>query len=141
MTDEQQFYVAQKAVIEKNGKVLVVVDPMFGIDFPGGKIQANEAKEKKDLELSLKREVKEETGLDIEVLNPFDVWFFDVLRETHKLFGRKVFVVAFRCNYVSGEVNLSKEHNNFEWVDKNSYRKFENDSNSFSTLNKYFQKN
>ncbi len=53
MGDEAIFYVGQKALIKKDGKVLVVIDLLFGIDFPGGKIQEGEVQETKDLKLSL----------------------------------------------------------------------------------------
>ncbi len=51
MENEAIFYVGQKALIEKDSKVLILSDPLFGVDFPGGKIQEGE----EDLILSLKR--------------------------------------------------------------------------------------
>ncbi len=40
-----------KALIEKDGKVLIVFDPLYGLDFPGGKIQEGEIKNQDDLML------------------------------------------------------------------------------------------
>lgn len=135
----------QKALIEKDGKVLVVFDPVFGFDFPGGKIQEDELRPglaaggALDLLNSLKREVKEETGLEIEVLNPYVVWYFEVLRKAHKLFGKKVYMVLFLCKYVGGEIALSGEHNKYIWVDKDNYQKYADESDGFMALKKYFK--
>jgi hypothetical protein len=42
MAEDQLLYVGQKAFVEKAGKVLVVMDPDLGLDFPDGKIQEGE---------------------------------------------------------------------------------------------------
>ena len=59
MKDDALFCVDQKAFIEKDGKVLVLHDPIEGLDFPGGKIQEGEAKDGNASSLirALKREV------------------------------------------------------------------------------------
>ena len=143
MKDDALFCIGQKAFIEKDGKVLVLFDPLFGLDFPGGKIQEEEAKhgDFESLMSSLKREVKEETGLDIEILDPLTVWFFEFSNKNHKLFGKKVYIVLFKSQYLSGEIKLSTEHHKFEWVGKNDYGKFENESSTFNALKKYFNAN
>lgn len=144
MKNEAQFYVGQKALIEKDGKVLVVFDPVFGFDFPGGKIQENELRPgvvaggAVDLLNSLKREVKEETGLEVEVIKPYEVWYFEVLRKTHPLVGKKVYMVLFLCKHIGGEIKLSGEHNKFIWADKNDYQKYADSSDGFAALEKYF---
>ncbi len=62
MVEDQLLYVGQKAFIEKGGEVLILMDHDLGLDFPGGKIQEGEI----DFTKSLKREVREETKLEIE---------------------------------------------------------------------------
>ena len=138
MGEEAIFYVGQKALIEKDGKVLILFDSLFGLDFPGGKIQEGEVKHTDDLIISLKREVKEETGLEIEVFNPLTVWWFEFTNKNHKLFGKKVYIVLFQAKYISGEIKLSDEHYKFEWVDKNNCEKFKDETNGFIALKKYF---
>jgi len=59
----------------------------------------------------LKRETKEETGLDIEVLNPLKVHHFT--REDRQ----KITMITFLCKPLSYSVNLSKEHTNYLWAD------------------------
>src|SRR3989338_4967074 len=142
MGDDALFCVGQKAFIEKDGKVLVIRDPIEGIDFPGGKIQEGEAKEgdTSSLIASLKREVKEETNLEIEVSEPFFVWYHE-FPQGHRNYGKRVYLVGFKCKYVSGELILSDEHDKFEWVDKDSYEKWDDGRDYFGALNKYFLKN
>ena len=71
-----KFPVSVKAIIIDDNKVLCLKNERNEWDFPGGKINFNE-----DVEQCLKREVKEETNLDIKnlkILNPFNLKFNDV---------------------------------------------------------------
>ncbi len=139
MKNDALFCVGQKAFIEKDGKVLVLFDPVEGLDFPGGKIQEGEAvdADASSLIVSLKREVMEETGLEVEVFSPFAVWYHEFPKESRN-YGKVVYLVAFRAKYVSGDVTLSEEHNNFKWVDKNDYLTVDDGSDYFDVLEKYF---
>lgn len=132
MAEDQVFYVGQKAFLEKDGNVLVLHD-YLGLDFPGGKIQDGEL----DLIKSLKREVKEETGLEIEIGNVFTTWI-NKFPDGHKYAGKKVFLVGLKCKYKSGEVNLSDEHDKFEWVSKENYKKLDDGSLYYKALEDYF---
>ena len=137
MNDDALFCVGQKAFIEKDGKVLVLNDPSEGLDFPGGKIQEGEAKDgdASSLFRSLNREVREETGLEIEVGNPFVVWYHE-FPKNHRNYPKVVYLVGFKCKYVSGEIKLSDEHNKFKWVDKNDYAEVDDGSDYFDALKK-----
>ena len=139
MKKDALFCVGQKAFIEKDGKVLVLFDPKAGLDFPGGKIQVGEAKvgNPESLIYSLQREVREETSLEIEVFEPFTVWYHEFSHD-HRNAGKVVYLVGFRCKYVSGDVTLSSEHNTFKWVDKNDFASVDDGSDYFGALKKYF---
>jgi 8-oxo-dGTP diphosphatase len=139
MKDDALFCIGQKAFIEKDGKVLVLGDPEEGLDFPGGKIQEGEAVDGDAAGLSraLQREVREETNLEIEVGNPFSVWYHEFPKNSRN-YGKVVYLVAFRCKYVFGELKLSDEHNSFRWVDKNDYKEVDDGSDFFDVLEKYF---
>jgi len=134
MKSDETFFAVQKAFIEKDRKVLVLNDPVEGLDFPGGKIQEGEM----DLVKSLKREVVEETGLEIEVGVPFVTWH-ETFPKDHSLAGKKAFLVGYMCKYVSGEVKLSHEHDNFKWVDKENYKEVDDGTSYFNYLTKYFK--
>ena len=77
-TDElsDKFPISIKAIIIDDNKVLCLKNERNEWDFPGGKINFNE-----DIEECLKREVKEETNLNIKNLNilkPLNLKFNDV---------------------------------------------------------------
>ena len=54
-------------------------------------------------------EVREETGLEIEVGEPFNAW-------TMRAPGRRILGVDFVCRWRSGDVRLSHEHESFAWL-------------------------
>ena len=140
MKEDALFCVGQKAFIEKDGKILVLHDPIEGLDFPGGKIQEGEAKEGdiSSLMNSLKREVREETGLEIEVGEPFSVWYNEFPKE-HRNYPKVVYLVGFKCKYVSGNLNLSDEHDQFKWIDSDNYKEVDDGTHYFQILKKYFK--
>lgn len=116
-------FIGQKAFIEKKGELLILYDPLMGLDLPGGKIKEGEL----DFCASLKREVKEETGLTIKVLEPFYTWFYTIPKNSnHRNAGKKIFHVGYTCTYQSGKIKLSKEHNRYEWINRSSYKKYLN---------------
>jgi len=72
----------------------------------GGSLDAGE-----DPVAGLKREVKEETGLSIEVVKPYYVYhYMDEAEDS-------VVEIAFVCEIVgSNEVSLSPEHEEYKWI-------------------------
>jgi 8-oxo-dGTP pyrophosphatase MutT (NUDIX family) len=130
MNQDKLMFVGQKAFIEKEGKILVLFDK-YGLDFPGGKIQDGET----DIINSLKREVKEETDLEIVVGRPFYTF-----KDTMIVNGQARFIVCYLCNYISGEFKMSHEHDKFDWVNMETYTKYNGDNGYFKALETYFQK-
>ncbi len=139
MAKDQLFYIGQKALIKKDDEILVLNDPEFGLDLPGGKIQEGEV----NFEKSLKREVKEETGIEIEVGDLFFKAFFEFPKKSkHRHRGKKIFVVFYNALYVSGSIMLSEEHDGYKWINKNTYKKLkysELTSINIKALRKYFE--
>lgn len=58
----------------------------------------------------LKRETKEETGLEIEILNPLKVHHFP--RDD----GQKITMITFYCKPLTDSVKLSEEHIAYQWT-------------------------
>jgi 8-oxo-dGTP pyrophosphatase MutT (NUDIX family) len=121
----KKFQVGQKAFIERDKQILVVFFPNGWLDFPGGRIEEGES----DLVAALKREVTEETKLEIVVGAPFATWLSR---------GEAVYLVGYRCRYIAGEVELSDEHADYRWVDASSFRALDDGSAPFRALAEYF---
>lgn len=136
---DKRVYFGQKAFIEEAGKVLVLRDPrcfidgQTGLDLPGGKYRWG-----LPLDDELRREVKEETGLEIEIGKPFTVWTYYGLKARKGHVSHTV-LVGYLCKYKSGKVKLSNEHDKYEWVDKKSYINWKDKTQDFKALEEYFK--
>ena len=82
-------------------------------DLPGGKIEAGEA-----LDDALKREAREETGLEIDVRSLIEA----VEDESNNY---RLVHLIFDSGKVLGKVELSDEHNSFKWVQPGELGSFE----------------
>ena len=74
-------------------------------EFPGGKIEANETEEQ-----CLHRELKEELGIEIEILEKLESKTFQ-----YETFS--INLIPFVANHISGEIMLH-EHKDFKWLPK-----------------------
>ncbi len=125
MAENQSFQVGQKAFIERDGRILALFWNRDQLDFPGGRVQEGET----DLAASLRREVREETGLEVEVGDPFATWLHA---------SRGTYLVGYRCRYVSGEVTLSDEHDGHRWVSVADYGELDDGRAHFAALSRCF---
>jgi 8-oxo-dGTP diphosphatase len=104
----QEVILVTCAIIEYDGKILCAqrsekMNLPLKWEFPGGKVEKNE-----DLKTCLKREIKEELGVEIKVNErlPFS---------THSYPNDKVIkLIPFRCSLQTFEIDL-KEHLKVEW--------------------------
>ncbi len=96
------------AIIEKDGLVLCAqrsekMHLPLKWEFPGGKIEKNERPE-----ACLKREIKEELGVEIEVLQQLPSNF-------HIYSNLKLELIPFRCSLQTFEIELL-EHSQIRWL-------------------------
>lgn len=75
-------------------------------EFPGGRLQFGE-----ELEEAVKREIKEETGLDVLTQRMFNAWTF-----TKKDKGFQLTGIDFLCITNQEEIHLGEEHSRAEWL-------------------------
>ena len=82
-------------------------------EFPGGKVEEGE-----DLKNCLKREIKEELGVEIEVKERLPLNIHTYSNE------RSIKLIPFRCSLQTLEINL-KEHLKIEWASPGELLKFD----------------
>jgi 8-oxo-dGTP diphosphatase len=98
--------VSIKGVLIHDGCVLLLLSERGEWDLPGGRPDAGE-----DHRTALKREVREEAGLDVDVSAALEGHLFEVLP------GRFVRIEAFVCTMTGPrDVTLSDEHRDVRWV-------------------------
>jgi 8-oxo-dGTP diphosphatase len=124
MSDIKLFVALRAFVVNGKGQVLIVResgDYEDGTnngkwDVVGGRLDPGE-----QWQQGLLREAKEETGLDVEVGQPFyvDEWRPVVRDEQWHIVG-----TFFVCKALGDEVTLSQDHDKFEWIDPKNYELF-----------------
>lgn len=109
------FRIAVKSFIVNNeNKVLLIKRRSNDIhkpgqwDIPGGRLELGE-----DPFLGLKRETKEETNLDIDIVSPLHVQHFT--RDD----GQKITMLIFLCKPTNNNLKLSEEHTDYSWINLN----------------------
>jgi len=118
--------VAAKAVILNNKKQVLIVREAPTYDegshigrygIPGGRLEVGES-----FNDGLKREVKEETGLEVEVIGPICVGEW---RPIIKGVPHQIIAIFMACKPKSTEVTLSNEHDAYEWIDPTRYKEYD----------------
>lgn len=113
MPKDKGIVVALKAIIFNQGKILILrrsaTDTTGANEWEtvGGKIEFGEV-----LEMALAREVKEETGLDINVEKLMYATTFLTSPD------RQIVLLSYLCRTNDIEVTLSSEHSDFLWASK-----------------------
>ncbi|MCX7928698.1 MAG: NUDIX hydrolase [Patescibacteria group bacterium] len=109
-------------VFNKQGKVLVLqrnenenTHPGMW-ELPSGKREFLESSHN-----ALTREIKEETGLDIEVVQPCSVFEYKIEKPNEIRDSTQInFIVTSEVS----EVRLSEEHQNYAWISKNEINRY-----------------
>lgn len=91
---------AVKAIIEKDNKYLFLTQKLVSgkiiFDIPGGKVEKDENPYE-----TLKREVKEEIGIEIEINEPVGLFWFN-----NEKLNMQIVCTAFKCKAKSYEFNI-----------------------------------
>jgi mutator protein MutT len=106
------------ALIQKGGKFLVArrsgSDSFAGKwEFPGGKVREGEGDEE-----ALRREIREELGVDLHV-GPLEC------ETEHDYPGLSGHLLFHRCEVVSGVIGRSTDHEELAWVAPGDMEKFD----------------
>lgn len=125
MTDILQRIAMKAVIVNDAGKVLILREAVTYGDgtqlgryhMPGGRVEAGE-----NFEAALKREVREEIGLEVAIDKPVYVGEW---RPVIKGIQNQIIGVFFRCRPLSTAVTLSYEHDEFAWIDPKDWRDYD----------------
>ena len=81
-------------------------------EFPGGKIEDNETSEE-----CLVRELKEEFGININVVNYFG-------ESIYQYPDFKIKLIAYKCKWINGQISLNA-HDDYKWIPINKLGKYD----------------
>ncbi|MFA5832125.1 MAG: NUDIX hydrolase [Bacteroidota bacterium] len=123
----KEFYFAQKAFITNEGRLLLIkkseADPNQANkwEVPGGRMKFGE-----NLEEHIKREVKEEVGIDIKVAEPFYLWQWIIQRKNKEGVDLQMQIVAAAslCYANTTEISFSK-HEEDDYISEYAWVLFE----------------
>ena len=112
------FQLTQKLFLRDKDHLLVLRDKKSGTgDLPGGRMTEGEFFG--DWRISLMREIEEELGTSLTLeIDPEPVF-----TKKHRVEEGNFpcIILAYRANFLTGEIRLSDEHDYFEWVDLKTY--------------------
>jgi 8-oxo-dGTP pyrophosphatase MutT (NUDIX family) len=94
-----------KGIVRKKDRILVLVKPNGALDLPGGRVENGETAQS-----ALQREIKEETGLKVEIHDPVEEWSF------YKTPEQLIRGITLECTYLEGKVKLCGEHKRYFWA-------------------------
>jgi len=129
----KQFGVAVKGIIRRgDSKILIVkrsaVDdhaPELWETVGGGMDEAISPQE------NLQREILEEVGLEVKVGEPFNIFSFT------KDNGEFKIGITFICDYDGGEVLLSHEHTEFQWINPDDFKNYASVASLHQEIGRY----
>lgn len=119
--DKIRFHITVKGIVLYNNKVLILkrtnpsTDGLGYWELPGGGLEYGETPV-----IALKRELKEETNLEIEVVKP--TYTFSAIRKDYQTVG-----IGFICITNSDDVLLSFEHTDYKFVSKDKLNEYLDD--------------
>lgn len=119
-----KMFVATKAFIICDDEVLLLRESSNykdsahtdKLDLPGGRVELGQK-----FDYSLLREIKEETGLEVEIGKPF---FVNESYPTVRGENWQIIRIFFECNSKSKNVILSEDHSEFIWIKPEEYTKY-----------------
>ncbi len=102
-----------KGIVMNEDKFLVLFKPKGEPDLPGGRVEHGEG-----FLDGLQREIREEAGLEVEIMDTFTHWSF-VKNKILLIKG-----ITYNCLYIGGQVALSDEHSSYFWADMDRINQF-----------------
>ena len=140
MTDKKDWGLTVRGLVKKDNKILILRrhpksrNNPHKWELPGGKVDPGEF-----FVIALIREFKEETDLEVQIESLFEVVQDEFIsRRTN----RPINTVQLMMNLeiISGEVQISDEHDDFKWVSVKDLKELYNEDMLTPTLKKTLEK-
>lgn len=126
------------ALIFENGKLLIVErasEPFKGYwSLPGGILETGEK-----LETGVRREVREETGLEVEPLSVFEI-FERIIADAEGKAEYHYVVIDYLCRRVGGHLASASDASGVAWVSEQSLRDYRLTDGTLSVVERAFAK-
>lgn len=141
MVKVPKLFIATKAFITHKGNVLIVREStkykdganVGKYDVVGGRVNPGQP-----FFNSLEREISEETGLKVKIGKPFfaNEWWPKVRGEQWQIVG-----MFFECQAKKNKIKLSKDHDDFLWINPNQYKKYNLIKNLYPAFKAFIKTN
>lgn len=100
-------------ILNKKDEIFLIKSPKWDSQYiiPGGHIEIGET-----MEEALKREIKEETNMEIEIIRLIDI-FDGIFPDTYSQ-RKHLILIDFLCRRIGGEIQLqAEEAESYIWID------------------------
>ena len=126
------------ALIFEDGKVLLVErgkDPLKGFwSIPGGIVEAGEK-----LEAAIRREVMEETGLEVEALSIFEV-FERIMPDSEGNPEYHYVLIDYLCRRAGGKLEAASDVSRVAWASRNELQQYRVTEGTLAVVERAFAK-
>jgi mutator protein MutT len=126
------------ALIFEGGRILIVErgkEPLKGYwSLPGGIVEAGEK-----LEESVRREVLEETGLEIETLSIFEI-FERIIPDDHGKPEYHYVLIDYLCRVLGGSLQAASDVSRVAWVAEQELRSYRLTEGTLAVIERAFAK-
>jgi 8-oxo-dGTP diphosphatase len=130
-----QFNLAVKGIIRKGDEILVLKRSDRDEHKPGAwETVGGGIDEQMSPQEALKKEIQEETDLEVAISEPFNVFTFT------KDSGEFKVGITFICDYISGKVELSDEHSEYKWIKPEEFKQLDSILSLYDEIERYAQK-
>jgi 8-oxo-dGTP diphosphatase len=134
-----RLFVATKAFIAHQGKILILKESTKykdgahsgKFDLVGGRVEKGQ-----NFKESLSREIKEETGLEVQIGRPICI---SEKRPSVKNEKWQIVVIYFECTTENNKVTLSTDHDEYKWIKAEEYKDHNTIKNDWPVYSEYVQ--
>ena len=111
-----RFMVAAGGIIVNQNHKILILQRSVKLDWQPGEWETMYGRlaQFEDVRTGLAREIKEETGLVVEIKQPLSVWH--IFRGEENIAENELIGITFLCEASTTDVHISAEHDEYRWV-------------------------